>query len=74
MQAKEARILRNDQETMVPLNEVIEGDTLIIKPGEKIPVDGEVIKGSTSIDESMLTGNPYQLKSHWGYCYWFNIK
>ncbi|MBX5318630.1 copper-translocating P-type ATPase [Staphylococcus caprae] len=56
LQAKEARILRNNQEVMVPLDEVIEGDTLIIKPGEKIPVDGEVIKGSTSIDESMLTG------------------
>lgn len=56
LQAKEARILRNGQEVMVPLDEVIEGDTLIIKPGEKIPVDGEVIKGSTSIDESMLTG------------------
>ena len=56
LQAKEARILRNNQEVMVALDEVIEGDTLIIKPGEKIPVDGEVIKGSTSIDESMLTG------------------
>ena len=41
---------------MVPLNEVIVGDTLVIKPGEKVPVDGEIIKGSTSIDESMLTG------------------
>lgn len=41
---------------MVPLSEVKEGDYLVIKPGEKIPVDGKIIKGMTSIDESMLTG------------------
>ena len=56
LQAKEARVLKDNQEMMVPLNEVIVGDTLVIKPGEKVPVDGEIIKGSTSIDESMLTG------------------
>ncbi|ANQ65208.1 heavy metal translocating P-type ATPase [Staphylococcus equorum] len=56
LQAKEARVLRNQEELMIPLNEVIQGDHLIIKPGEKIPVDGKVIKGTTSIDESMLTG------------------
>ena len=56
LQAKEARILRNGEETMVPLSEVKEGDYLVIKPGEKIPVDGKIIKGMTSIDESMLTG------------------
>ncbi len=41
---------------MIPLNEVHVGDTLIVKPGEKIPVDGKIIKGMTAIDESMLTG------------------
>src|SRR5699024_6472906 len=56
LQAKEARVLRNQEEHMIPLNEVVEGDYLIIKPGEKIPVDGKIIKGSTSVDESMLTG------------------
>lgn len=56
LQAKEARVLRNQEELMIPLNEVVQGDHLIIKPGEKIPVDGKVIKGTTSIDESMLTG------------------
>ncbi|MDW8563258.1 heavy metal translocating P-type ATPase [Staphylococcus shinii] len=56
LQAKEARVLRNNEEQMVPLSEVIEGDYLIIKPGEKIPVDGKILKGKTSIDESMLTG------------------
>jgi Cu2+-exporting ATPase len=40
----------------VPLNELVVGDQVVIKPGEKVPVDGEIIRGSTSIDESMLTG------------------
>ncbi|MDN5828427.1 MAG: heavy metal translocating P-type ATPase [Staphylococcus equorum] len=56
LQAKEARVLRNQEELMIPLSEVVQGDYLVIKPGEKIPVDGKVIKGTTSIDESMLTG------------------
>ncbi|MBF0738961.1 copper-translocating P-type ATPase [Staphylococcus arlettae] len=56
LQAKEARVLRDDEEIMVPLSEVNEGDYLVVKPGEKIPVDGKIIKGITSIDESMLTG------------------
>ncbi|MDG0843694.1 heavy metal translocating P-type ATPase [Staphylococcus equorum] len=56
LQAKEARVLRHQEELMIPLSEVVQGDYLIIKPGEKIPVDGKVIKGTTSIDESMLTG------------------
>ncbi|MDW8569418.1 heavy metal translocating P-type ATPase [Staphylococcus shinii] len=56
LQAKEARVIRNNEEQMVPLSEVVEGDYLIIKPGEKIPVDGKILKGKTSIDESMLTG------------------
>ena len=56
MQAKEARILKDGNEVMIPLNEVHVGDTLIVKPGEKIPVDGKIIKGMTAIDESMLTG------------------
>ncbi|PTK10127.1 heavy metal translocating P-type ATPase, partial [Mammaliicoccus sciuri] len=56
LQAKEARILKDSNELMIPLNEVHVGDTLIVKPGEKIPVDGKIIKGMTAIDESMLTG------------------
>lgn len=56
LQAKEARVLRNNEESMIPLSEVVEGDYLIIKPGEKIPVDGTILKGKTSVDESMLTG------------------
>lgn len=56
LQAKEARVIRNGEERMVPLSEVIVGDHIQVKPGEKIPVDGQIIKGMTAIDESMLTG------------------
>lgn len=56
LQAREARVIRNGMETMVPIEEVAVSDRLVIKPGEKIPVDGIVVKGTTSIDESMLTG------------------
>ncbi|MGF7015090.1 Cu+-exporting ATPase [Ornithinibacillus bavariensis] len=56
LQAKEARVIRDGQEVMIPVEEVIVGDRLVVKPGEKIPVDGIVVKGRTSVDESMLTG------------------
>ena len=56
LQAKEARVIRNGEETMIPVEEVTVGDRLVVKPGEKIPVDGIVVKGRTSVDESMLTG------------------
>ncbi len=54
--AKTARVIRNGKEIEIQIEEVKVNDTLIVKPGEKIPVDGKVINGSTSIDESMLTG------------------
>ncbi|HLD00910.1 MAG TPA: copper-translocating P-type ATPase [Candidatus Nanoarchaeia archaeon] len=54
--AKKARILRNNQELEVAIEEVKIGDILIVKPGEKIPTDGLVIKGESSVDESMVTG------------------
>lgn len=53
---KTASIIRDGNEIVVPLEEVIAGDIVLVKPGEKLPVDGEVIEGSTAIDESMLTG------------------
>jgi P-type Cu+ transporter len=56
LQAKTAVVLRNGTEKVVPLEEVTIGDTILVKPGEKIPVDGDVLEGSTSVDESMLTG------------------
>jgi len=56
LQAKEARVIRDGIEQMVPAEDVIKGDRLIVKPGEKFPVDGTVVKGRTSVDESMITG------------------
>ncbi|MET0960850.1 MAG: heavy metal translocating P-type ATPase [Psychrobacillus psychrotolerans] len=56
LQAKTALVIRNETEIEIPLAEVVAGDTILVKPGEKIPVDGEVIEGNTAIDESMLTG------------------
>ncbi|MDP9453661.1 MAG: heavy metal translocating P-type ATPase [Actinomycetota bacterium] len=54
--AKEARILVDGEERMVPVEEVRVGDRLRVRPGEKIPVDGQVLDGSSAVDESMLTG------------------
>ncbi len=56
---KTARVLRPDgREEEVPLEEVAVGDRLRVRPGEKVPVDGEVVEGHSSVDESMLTGEP----------------
>jgi Cu+-exporting ATPase len=56
LQAKTARVIRFGEEQDVPIAEVIVGDTLIVRPGEKIPVDGRVTEGSSAVDESMITG------------------
>ncbi|PEY29511.1 copper-translocating P-type ATPase [Bacillus cereus] len=56
LQAKDALVVRDGQETRIPLEEVVIGDAIIVKPGEKIPVDGIVISGISSVDESMITG------------------
>lgn len=56
LQAKNATVLRNGEEAIIPLEEVVSGDILLVKPGEKIPVDGEIIEGSSALDESMITG------------------
>lgn len=53
---KTANVIRNDKEMTIPIEEIIVGDIILVKPGEKLSVDGEIIEGSTSIDESMLTG------------------
>jgi len=56
LQAKTARVVRDGQEQDIPVEQVIVGDTVIVRPGEKIPVDGKVETGDSAIDESMLTG------------------
>jgi len=53
---KTATVIQDGKEIEVPIDEVEPGDIILVKPGEKIPVDGEIIEGNTSIDESMLTG------------------
>ncbi|WP_093055965.1 heavy metal translocating P-type ATPase [Salipaludibacillus aurantiacus] len=56
MQAKTARVSRNGEEVDIPIDQVVINDEIIVRPGERIPVDGVVIKGKSSVDESMLTG------------------
>jgi Cu+-exporting ATPase len=56
LQARTARVIREGQELDIPLAEVQVGDTVIVRPGEKIPVDGVVLEGQSTVDESMLTG------------------
>ncbi|GGD06917.1 heavy metal translocating P-type ATPase [Pontibacillus salipaludis] len=56
LQAKEATVIRNGEEVKLPIDQVVVGDHILVRPGEKIPVDGSVIDGRTSIDESMITG------------------
>ncbi|MEW9668069.1 heavy metal translocating P-type ATPase [Ammoniphilus sp. 3BR4] len=56
MQAKTARVIRDGIEKDVPIEEVLVGDVVVVRPGEKVPVDGEIVEGISSVDESMLTG------------------
>lgn len=58
LQAKTATVIRDGKELEVPVEEVKVGDIIIVKPGEKIPVDGIVIEGESYVDESMITGGP----------------
>jgi heavy metal translocating P-type ATPase len=58
MQEKQALVIRKGKESFIPIEEVVHGDLLRIKPGARIPVDGVVIDGHSSVDESMLTGEP----------------
>ncbi|MBD1380473.1 heavy metal translocating P-type ATPase [Metabacillus arenae] len=56
LQAKTATVLRDGQELNIPIEEVITGDIVYVKPGEKVPVDGEIVEGRSALDESMITG------------------
>ncbi|MEA5575792.1 heavy metal translocating P-type ATPase [Anabaena sp. UHCC 0451] len=66
LQAKTARLIRNGQEIDVPLEEVQIGDVILVRPGEKIPVDGEIISGTSTIDEAMITGESVPVKKYPG--------
>ncbi len=66
LQAKTARVLRDGQEIDIPVEEVLVGDIVIVRPGEKVPVDGVVIEGRSSLDESMITGEPIPVEKNPG--------
>ena len=56
LQAKNARVIRDGVEMDVPIETVLVGDVIVVRPGEKVPVDGVIIEGNSTLDESMLTG------------------
>ena len=58
LQARTARVVRDGAETEIPAGQVVAGDEVVIRPGEKIPVDAVVVSGSSAVDESMVTGEP----------------
>ena len=58
MQARTARVVRQGVEMDVPIEQVVVGDVVVVRPGEKVPVDGQVVDGRSTIDESMITGEP----------------
>lgn len=66
LQAKTARVVRDGQEMDISVEEVLAGDTVVVRPGEKIPVDGVVLEGSSSVDESMITGESIPVEKHPG--------
>jgi len=61
-----ARVLRNDKEVEVPTSEVVRGDVVVLRPGDRVPVDGEVVEGTTSVDESLVTGESLPVEKKQG--------
>ncbi len=66
LQPKTAIVIQGKEEITIPIEEVEEGDIILVKPGEKIPVDGEVVEGRSSVDESMLTGESIPVEKNAG--------
>ena len=66
LQPKTARVLRDGREQDVPISEVQVGEIVLVRPGEKVPVDGEVVEGASSVDESMLTGEALPVQKQAG--------
>ncbi|MCQ3944225.1 MAG: cadmium-translocating P-type ATPase [bacterium] len=66
LQAKTALVMRDGKEIEIPVEELLVGDIVIVKPGVKVPVDGIIVSGSSSLDESMLTGEPLPVDKNTG--------
>jgi Cu+-exporting ATPase len=66
LQPRTARVVRDGKEVDVPVEEVLVGDLVVVRPGEKIPVDGEVVDGSSAVDESMVTGESIPVEKRVG--------
>jgi Cu+-exporting ATPase len=66
LQAKTARVVREEQESDIPIEQVVVGDIVIVRPGEKIPVDGVVLDGRSAVDESMITGESIPVEKNHG--------
>ncbi len=66
LQARTARVIRGGQEKDILIMDVIAGDLVMVRPGEKIPVDGRVVEGSSAVDESMVTGESLPVEKHPG--------
>lgn len=66
LQAKTAIVLRDEEEVAIPVEEVVVGDVVLVKPGEKVPVDGIVTEGASAVDESMLTGESIPVEKRSG--------
>uniref|UniRef100_B8HTD3 Probable copper-transporting ATPase PacS n=1 Tax=Cyanothece sp. (strain PCC 7425 / ATCC 29141) TaxID=395961 RepID=B8HTD3_CYAP4 len=66
LQAKTARVIRNGQEMDIPIADVVLGEVILVRPGEKIPVDGAIIEGASTLDESMVTGESVPVKKQVG--------
>ena len=64
--AKTARVVRGGDEIDIPVEQVVVGDIVVVRPGEKVPVDGVVIEGSSAVDESMLTGESIPVEKNAG--------
>jgi Cu+-exporting ATPase len=66
LQARTARVIRSGREIDIPIAEVVLGDVVFVRPGEKIPVDGEIVEGASTIDEAMVTGESVPVKKQPG--------